>query len=445
MPIGPHAEALAATLALARQLTNASMTVALVQRTQGEVMALRSEPQLGPAQAPVWHWQLSSTSMALGESLQPMPLNQLPSLITAGLPFTPAAAAYLDCTEWADQVTGGVMFLWDKPQAYHAAAWVGIRLAESDPVLLLRPIYARLLDDRQLAAQTLESVAQFHDIFDSVPHGIVVVAGQGTSAQVNQCAADLLRIAPGAVPVEVSAQAMREARLHCDNATELEEVYRPLQYSMDAEVAADWQLEDRVWRVNTRPILSSGLNGRVWLFHDITAQVRLERVLRLEATHDPLTGLFNRRAFFERAHARYQAQSPTAGHALALLLFDIDHFKRVNDSYGHPAGDKVLKEVAQRLPSLLRDGDLLARYGGEEFVLLIGPTTLANARSAGERLRLAVASQPIVVGEQSIPVQISGGLTLRLDSTETLAQTLERTDSLLYQAKREGRNRVVAG
>lgn len=210
-------------------------------------------------------------------------------------------------------------------------------------MLLLRPIYARLLDDRQLAAQTLESVAQFHDIFDSVPHGILVVSGQGTGAQVNQCAADLLRIAPGAVPVEVSAQAMREARLRCDNATELEDAYRPLQYSMDAEVAADWRLEGRVWRVNTRPILSSGLNGRVWLFHDITAQVLLERVLRLEATHDPLTGLFNRRAFFDRAQAQYQSVSHTPDHTLAVLIFDVDHFKHVNDSYGHPVGDQVLK------------------------------------------------------------------------------------------------------
>lgn len=439
MPTGAHADALTALLTLAKQLTRASMTAALIQRAPGEVVPLRSEPQLGLRHAPVWHWHLPVTAKEVSAGLEPLPLEHLPSLITSGLPFIPATVAYLDCTAWGQQVTGGLLFVWDAEQTVLAHA------PTDDPVLLLRPVYARLLDGRHLAVQTVESSAQFHDIFNSVPQGIVVVSGQGVEAQANLCAAALLRIPQGLVAVDVLAQAMRSARARCDNAAQLDVAYRPLQHALDTEVVVDWYLDDRTWRVNTRPLLGSGLNGRVWLFEDVTAQIQLERVLRRDATHDALTGLFNRRAFFDRAHAHYQSHNATPGRSLALLMFDIDHFKQVNDRYGHPGGDEVLREVAQRAQAFLRDGDVLARYGGEEFILLLDAGTLEEAEAAGERLRQAMAAQPVCVGVQTINVSISVGVTLRGDECEPLAQTLERADQLLYRAKREGRNRVVAG
>ena len=166
---------------------------------------------------------------------------------------------------------------------------------------------------------------------------------------------------------------MRATRARCDNAAELEQAYAPLQSDLDAELLTRWFLDDCVWRVDTHPMLQSGHKGRVWLFHDITPQFRLERILRMEANHDPLTGLFNRRAFFDRAQVAFQQPSCDSNDEqhLALVMLDIDHFKRVNDHYGHPAGDEVLKEVAHRAKSVLRDGDVLARYGGEEFIVLL--------------------------------------------------------------------------
>lgn len=431
---------MAALLALARQLTQARMTAALVQRVPGEVMPLRSEPPLGLTVAPVWHWQLPVSPKDAAVGLQPLPLNQLPSLVISGLPFTPAVVAYLDCTAWGEQVAGGLLFLWDATQAEPAAALVGANGSADAAVLWLRPVYARLLEGRQLAVQTLESHAQFHDIFNSVPQGIVVVSGQGAQAQVNQGAADLLQIPVGQVAVDVLGQAMRATRNRCDNAAELDAAYLPLQHTLDAEVVVDWQLDDRIWRVNTHPILQSGHNGRVWLFQDVTAQIRLEQMLRREASHDALTGLFNRRAFFDWAQTHYQTQASP----LALLMFDIDHFKQVNDSFGHPVGDQVLREVAQRAQAQLRDGDVLARYGGEEFILLLGPATLAEAHAMAERLRLAMQAEPVQAGALAIEVRISLGVTLRRDARETLARTIERADSHLYRAKREGRNRVVS-
>ena len=218
-----------------------------------------------------------------------------------------------------------------------------------------------------------------------------------------------------------------------------------MQSDLDAELVVRWFLDDCVWRVDTHPILQSGHKGRVWLFHDITPQVRLERVLRMEANHDPLTGLFNRRAFFDRAQVAFQLPSPgpSDGHRLALLMLDIDHFKAVNDRYGHPAGDMVLKEVARRAKSVLRDGDVLARYGGEEFIVLLNVISSDTARVAAERLRTVMDTEPVQVGDRAITVSVSVGLALRSSGSETLLQTIERADANLYRAKRQGRNRVV--
>ena len=200
-----------------------------------------------------------------------------------------------------------------------------------------------------------------------------------------------------------------------------------------------------MWRVDTHPLRESGHKGRVWLFQDITAQVRLERVLRMEANHDPLTGLFNRRAFFDRAQVAFQQLPEGANdtHRFALVMFDIDHFKRINDLHGHPIGDQVLREVARRAKSILREGDVLARYGGEEFIVLLSAACKEDARAAAERLRTVMDAQPVQLDRQAIAVSISVGLALRKGEAETLQRTIERADANLYRAKREGRNRVV--
>ena len=174
-------------------------------------------------------------------------------------------------------------------------------------------------------------------------------------------------------------------------------------------------------------------------------------MLRREASHDPLTGLLNRRAFFDLAQAHYQAQNSQdkvvfdsdTSQDLAVLMFDIDYFKKINDRFGHPVGDKVLREVARRSQAQLREGDVLARYGGEEFIVLLRQANQASSRAVAERLRLAMQSQPVRVGEKVIQIHISVGLALRRNKKEMLASTIERADKNLYLAKREGRNRVV--
>jgi len=163
-----------------------------------------------------------------------------------------------------------------------------------------------------------------------------------------------------------------------------------------------------------------------------------------QAHTDALTGLFNRRYILRhieqlRAHRRPDA-SP-----IALIMVDIDHFKAVNDTFGHDSGDLVLKEVAHRLGGNLRAGDVVARLGGEEFIVVLPSAEQSVALSVAERLRRAVADKLIALNGNNdpIPVTISLGVTLdngKADSVDTL---IKQADDALYRAKREGRNRVV--
>ena len=421
------------------------LAVALWQRAPDEVVPLCSVPTIALTHTPVWRWRLPVSPKTGTHAVQRLSRKELPSLVTAGLPFSPGLALYVDCSAFGRMAGGGFVLIWDEATALADGSADADLVGGEATVQWLRPVYAQLVDARQWEEQNAESAAQFHHVFDSVPQGIVVLSARHPQAQINAAAAALLGLSAGWVSAEVLAQAMRATRERCDNASELEQAYAPLQSDLDAELVVRWFLDDCVWRVDTHPILQSGHKGRVWLFHDITSQVRLERFLRMEANHDSLTGLFNRRAFFDRAQVAFQLPSPcpSDGHRLALVMLDINHFKAVNERYGHPAGDMVLKEVARRAKSVLRDGDELARYGGEEFIVLLNVISSDTARVAAERLRTVMDTEPVQVGDRAITVSVSVGLALRSSGSETLLQTIERADANLYRAKRQGRNRVV--
>jgi len=160
------------------------------------------------------------------------------------------------------------------------------------------------------------------------------------------------------------------------------------------------------------------------------------------ATTDPLTGVFNRRTFIELADQEL-ARSRRAGTPLSLMMLDLDHFKRVNDTFGHLTGDEVLVAFTRLIKDCVRRGDLLVRYGGEEFCVLLPGTTLAAAAALAERIRAACASQSLTA--HSFKVSVSIGLTAYAgDSNTTLGDLLARADEALYLAKEEGRDRVIA-
>jgi diguanylate cyclase (GGDEF)-like protein len=162
------------------------------------------------------------------------------------------------------------------------------------------------------------------------------------------------------------------------------------------------------------------------------------------ASHDPLTGLHNRRYAFERG-ADLCAVAGRYGRALSVLLIDVDHFKQVNDRFGHAAGDDVLRYLAAVLPLELRATDLFARLGGEEFAVLLPETELAEALLAAERVRGRIERAAIATDHAGEPlrVTVSIGVAAFCGRGASLEQLLNEADQLLYQAKREGRNRVA--
>lgn len=177
--------------------------------------------------------------------------------------------------------------------------------------------------------------------------------------------------------------------------------------------------------------------------HDVTAQKRLEEQLRALATRDSLTGAANRRHFVELAE-RERQRSLRSGSPLALCLLDADHFKDVNDRYGHVAGDHVLAALATSAQSQLRVADVLGRLGGEEFAILLPDTPLEGAEVLAERVREAVAAHRVPSGDaEEIAVTISVGVA-ELRDAESFESLLKRADRALYAAKDRGRNRVQA-
>ena len=177
----------------------------------------------------------------------------------------------------------------------------------------------------------------------------------------------------------------------------------------------------------------------VWMISDLHHEFVLKQHLLESARKDPLTKLYNRRAFmayFQQFSTEKQGEKP-----FVLAFIDIDHFKQVNDTYGHIVGDRVLQAVSARLLNNLREVDIVARYGGEEFVVLLPDCSKENALSAIDRLRERIAQQPICIDNQQIPVTFSAGLAV---SGEFVAeQLLKGADDALYKAKQAGRNRVI--
>ncbi len=163
------------------------------------------------------------------------------------------------------------------------------------------------------------------------------------------------------------------------------------------------------------------------------------------AITDSLTGLHNRR-YLERHLAILVDQATSRGRPLSLLLIDIDHFKRINDTYGHLAGDKVLVEFARRVRAAVRGIDLAGRFGGEEFVVAMPDTDAALGYSVGDRIRTLISAEPfrIAEGSQPIMVTVSVGVSSIEDPSDSPTSLLARADTALYEAKRAGRNRVAA-
>jgi diguanylate cyclase (GGDEF)-like protein len=162
------------------------------------------------------------------------------------------------------------------------------------------------------------------------------------------------------------------------------------------------------------------------------------------AVVDELTGIANRRRFTEMADRDLEA-AIRHGRPLSAMMIDIDHFKNINDTYGHPTGDDVIRAVANRLTEHARRTDLLGRYGGEEFALVLPETGARRCRDLAERLRAGIGDVPIPTRSGPLPVTVSVGMTSRGPGDTDLTALLSRADEALYKAKKAGRNCVSDG
>jgi len=172
---------------------------------------------------------------------------------------------------------------------------------------------------------------------------------------------------------------------------------------------------------------------------DVTELYQLKEQFRQQANTDPLTQLYNRRYFVTHAEKEFQ-RAKRYNSSLALVSLDIDNFKKVNDQYGHPVGDKVLQALAKKLAPMIRSEDILARIGGEEFSILLPETSIDVAQRVAERIRI---EQQKSVFDGDIVVTISLGVAGLIPQDQSFDQLFRRADKALYQAKKLGKNRVA--
>ncbi|NPD69884.1 diguanylate cyclase (plasmid) [Lichenicola cladoniae] len=191
-------------------------------------------------------------------------------------------------------------------------------------------------------------------------------------------------------------------------------------------------------------VLSTLIVEALMIFRPMIHRIVLytSEVMRL-ATIDSLTGLSNRRGFLERCEMEH-VRATRYNRPLCLLMLDADNFKQINDIHGHQAGDEVLRAMSSSFQEILRGSDFAGRLGGEEFAVLAPETDLAGARLLAERLRLKVASKPILIGRREINVTVSIGVTSVLNDANGIGHALREADVLMYRAKHGGRNLVVS-
>jgi diguanylate cyclase (GGDEF)-like protein len=278
-------------------------------------------------------------------------------------------------------------------------------------------------------------------IFNSMRDAVLILDTKDRLLDFNPAAQEMFPIlnkrnlGTDVVPMLASVPAFADA------VSKLDEV---IEITLEGADAGSYEV--RKWSLFTASSnTASRLVGRAVIFADVTAQVRLREELRSRAETDPLTGVANRRRFHQSLEIECLRFTRNRL-PLSVLMIDLDYFKDVNDEYGHPVGDAVLRIVAQLLLLSLRKTDLLARYGGEEFAVLLPETRLEGAKVIAERIRRTVCEKPILAEGFHIQVSVSAGTASHLNDAEATPEILlKKADLALYRAKALGRNRVEVG
>lgn len=287
-------------------------------------------------------------------------------------------------------------------------------------------------------------------ILEAAPDGILAVDDQGIVVSYNRRFLEIWKFSsnpklPGLVSIGAVDEPIlnRVTELVRDSQTFFARV-KELYHHPELDDHCEIELKDGRTLERHSSVLRGDNNqylGRVWFFRDITDHKNIETELVKLTRHDALTGITNRRGFVERANHEF-IRAKRYLTPLCIASIDIDHFKRVNDAYGHAEGDEVLKTLCSIIQRLLREIEMFARVGGEEFVILIPDTKLEGAVLLAERVRLIVAEHKMFWGDQEFSCTISIGVTALRETDHSIDDFLGRADKIMYRAKENGRNRV---
>ncbi|HEY6096025.1 MAG TPA: diguanylate cyclase [Gallionellaceae bacterium] len=351
----------------------------------------------------------------------------LQATVEQGLPYTPRFRIR--------RGDGALRYIQARARIYRDAAGKPVRLVGTNEDITER-------QQRENALQ--ESEERFHSTFDSAAIGMALVSLQGSFMQVNGA---LCRIV-GYTEAELRQKTFQDITHPDDLEVDLSLARELLAGSRDS-----YQMEKRYFHKDGRVIwvLLTGSavrdsSGKVLYFiaqiQDITERRTLLERLELQAHQDYLTGLSNRRHFMEQGELEL-ARVQRYGEALSVFMIDIDHFKNINDTHGHKAGDIVLQKLSHVLRETLRAIDIIGRMGGEEFAVLLPETALAEAAEIAERLREEIALADVVL-KTGLPLHftVSIGVATLKEGEVNLDILLNLADVALYRAKESGRNKV---
>lgn len=325
-----------------------------------------------------------------------------------------------------------------KPAEGEVLVWTG----------LLTDVSAKRAVDDRLAA----SESTYRTLFETVPQGVVYQDPSGRITSVNPAAMRILGLTLDQLQGRTSIDS-RWRSVHEDGTDFPGEEHPSMVALRTGEPVRNVVMGVRrpddtcVWiLINAIPLRGEdGALEQVYAsFEDITQRVSLEQELKRQASTDFLTGAANRRGLMARLDTEFRRTRRLSASSCAVLALDLDHFKHINDTFGHAAGDIVLRHLAGRAQACIRDTDLLARTGGEEFAVLLPDTPVAAAAQLAERLRQDVERAEIAFEGHVLRITVSIGLAVIEPGDAGIDAVLSRADQALYRAKDGGRNRVMA-
>ncbi len=367
---------------------------------------------------------IASAFLIIGLSLIMMQKAQKNALRAIGLGFTLLGLYYIQSVF---HLSGDTWF-------YQATIYLIVLILSLSTQISLMKVYCTTLENNLLAEKARRDL-----ILDASPFPILITRLIDDSVlYINPVAVKLFNLEQHEITtfkfsdyfadpvkrVELLSRIKRETVIH----------------SFEVQMKNPKTMEAFWFDLSTRIIDLDGELALYTTFKDMTETKQKEEELFTQASTDPLTGLFNRRQFELMANAQVSLAKRHET-SYCILMLDIDHFKKVNDTYGHDAGDEVLKYIALILKTSLRESDILARYGGEEFILFLPHTSPTEGWHVAERLRTSVEQSNIFANEKTLNVTISLGLSNSLDSN--LPLVIKEADTALYESKTTGRNKTT--